>query len=134
MVHVVQNYGRARRTNPNATRAPGWLTEGIPDYIRFYNYEPQTRGAEISRRRLETAKYDGSYRVTGNFLNWVTQTYDKDLVLKLNAAIREGNYSEDLWKEYTKHTLQELGDEWKKDLEKKLNTEADAGTKNPAPK
>ncbi|HWN95200.1 MAG TPA: hypothetical protein VNT99_09215, partial [Methylomirabilota bacterium] len=32
MAHVVQNYGRARRTNPNATRTPGWLVEGIPDY------------------------------------------------------------------------------------------------------
>src|SRR5947209_7171201 len=28
-VHVIQQYGRARR-NPGATRAPGWLTEAIP--------------------------------------------------------------------------------------------------------
>src|SRR6185369_8183396 len=134
MVHVVQNYGRARRTNPNATRAPVWLTEGIPDYIRFFKYEPQIHGAEISRRRLEAAKYDASYRVTGNFLNWTTEKYNKDLVQKLNAAIREGKYTEDLWKEYTKHTVQELGEEWKKDLEKRLNTEADAGGKSSQPK
>ena len=27
MVHVVQQYGRVRRDNPNATRPPGWLVE-----------------------------------------------------------------------------------------------------------
>ena len=74
MVHVVQNYGRARRTNPNATRTPGWLVEGIADYIRWFLYEPETQGAEITARNLERARYDASYRITGNFLNWVTET------------------------------------------------------------
>src|SRR5205085_6381035 len=35
-VHVIQQYGSARRNNPNATRSPGWLTEAIPDYIRWF--------------------------------------------------------------------------------------------------
>ena len=48
LVHVVQQYGRARRNNPDATRPPGWLVEGIPDYIRWFLYEPQSRGAEIT--------------------------------------------------------------------------------------
>jgi hypothetical protein len=123
LVHVVQQYGRARRTNPNPTRTPGWLVEGIADYIRWFLYEPETHGAEISRRSLSRARYDGNYRVTANFLNWVTQTYDKDLVQKLNAAAREGNYSEELWKKCTGHTVQELGDEWKASLAKKLAAE-----------
>jgi hypothetical protein len=114
LVHVVQQYGRARRTNPNATRSPGWLVEGIPDYIRWFLYEPETKGAEITRRNLERAKYDASYRISGNFLNWVTHKYDKDLVRKLNAELRAGNYREELWKTYTGKTVQELGDEWKK--------------------
>jgi hypothetical protein len=121
MVHVVQQYGRGRRTNPNATSAPGWLTEGITDYIRFYKYEPQTHGAEITQRNLSRAKYDASYRITANFLNWVIEKYDKDLLVQLNTAIREGKYNEEFWKKRTGHTVQELGDEWKASLEKKLS-------------
>jgi len=118
LVHVVQQYGRARRAGPNAARTPGWLVEGIADYIRWFLYEPETRGAEITGRNIARARYDASYRVSGNFLNWVTKTYDKELVRKLNAAAREGRYSEDLWKEYTSHTVEELGAEWKANLEK----------------
>ncbi|MEN6576038.1 MAG: family 16 glycoside hydrolase [Phycisphaerales bacterium] len=120
LAHVVQNYGLARRNNPNATRTPGWLVEGICDYIRWFLYEPQTRGAEITSRNIDRARYDGNYRISANFLNWVTGTYDKDIVAKLNAAAREGRYSEDLWKTATGKTVQELGDEWKAAMGKKI--------------
>ncbi|RYD39381.1 MAG: hypothetical protein EOP83_36870, partial [Verrucomicrobiaceae bacterium] len=69
LVHVVQQYGQSRR-NRNATRTPGWITEGIPDYIRWFLYEPQSKGAEITARNISSARYDASYRVTGNFLDW----------------------------------------------------------------
>ena len=121
MVHLVQNYGAARRTNPSATRAPGWLVEGIADYIRWFLYEPETKGAEITERNLARAKYDASYRITGNFLNWVVQTYDQEIVRKLNAAAREGKYTEQLWKESTGKTLPDLGEEWKQANEARLN-------------
>lgn len=124
LVHVVQNYGLARRNNPNATRTPGWVVEGIADYIRWFLYEPETRGAEITARGIDRARYDGNYRVSANFLNWVAVTCDKDIVAKLNAAAREGRYSEDLWKEATGRTVQELGDEWKASLRKKIAAEA----------
>ena len=126
MVHVVQNYGRVRRDDPTVTRMPGWLVEGIPDYIRWYLYEPETKGAEITARGLTRTKernpnvYDASYRVTGNFLNWVTQKYDKNMVQKLNAAGRGGKYNEAIWKEATGKTLQELGEEWRKGHEERL--------------
>ncbi len=124
MVHVVQQYGRARRVNPNATRAPGWLTEGLTDYIRWFIYEPQTHGAEITRRNIARARYDASYRITANFMNWVTEKYDRDMLRQLNAALRGGTYTEDWWKQRTGHTVQELGDEWKQAMEKKLAAEA----------
>ncbi len=127
LTHVVQNYGIARRNNPNATRTPGWLVEGICDYIRWFLYEPETRGAEITSRNIDRARYDGNYRISGNFLNWVTNTYDKDIVAKLNIAAREGTYSEDLWKTATGHTVQELGDEWKTNLQKEI---AEAAKRN----
>ncbi len=113
LVHVAQQYGRSRQTNPNPSRTPGWVVEGIADYIRWFLYEPQTRGAEISSARAAQARYDASYRTSANFMNWVTKNFAKDIVLKLNAAAREGRYNEDLWKEATGQTLQELGEKWK---------------------
>jgi hypothetical protein len=112
----VQQYGRARRTNSSATSTPGWIVEGIPDYIRWYLFEPKTRGAEISPRNVERARYDASYRVSANFLNWVVANHDKELVRKLNAAAREGNYRAELWSHWTGHTVQELGEKWKASL------------------
>ncbi|MCL4854066.1 MAG: hypothetical protein KJZ78_22130, partial [Bryobacteraceae bacterium] len=107
MVHVVQGY--SRRGAPT----PGWLVEGIADYIRWFLYEPEKKGAEITKRGFPTAKHDSSYRITGNFLDWVTRCYDGEIVPKLNAAARKGQYKEQLWQDWTGKTLQELGDEWK---------------------
>ena len=135
MVHVVQNYGWGRRRNPEAKRTPGWIVEGIPDYIRWFLYEPETKGAEITERNLSRAKYDANYRITGNFIDWVVRTYDKDkdLVRKLNAEARAGRYSDDLWKEYTGKTVQELGAEWKEMHEKRLKKETDSKSSEQAP-
>jgi Peptidase of plants and bacteria len=120
LVHVVQQYGRARRSNRNATRPPGWLVEGIPDYIRWFLYEPETRGAEITARNLDRARYDASYRISGNFLNWVTRKHGKSIIEKVNAALREGTYTETLWLDLTGSTLDDLGTEWKVGLERAL--------------
>jgi len=117
MVHVVQSYGRARRGNPHASRTPGWVQEGMADYYRWFIYEPQSHGADIRPRQIATVRYDNSYRVSANFLNWLSEKYDKDIVPKVNAACRQGNYSDSLWKQYTGHTLQELDAEWKASLQ-----------------
>jgi len=61
-------------------------------------------------------KYDDSYRITANFLNWASEKYDKDIVGQLNAAMREGKYDEDLWRQFTGRTLQDLGAEWKREV------------------
>ena len=60
-VHVVQRY----RTRNN----PGWLVEGVADCVRFFKYEPGKLGPDQPGR----ARYDGSYRVTAAFLNYVTR-------------------------------------------------------------
>src|SRR5208337_4346445 len=54
-------------------------------------------------------------RISANFLNYVVETYakDKNLITKVNAACREGKYTDDLWKELTGKSLAELNDEWK---------------------
>lgn len=101
-VHCVQLY-RSRRN-------PGWLVEGVADYIRFFKYEP----GKIGRMNLDQARYDGSYRVTAAFLNFVTEKYDSSLVKKLNTAMREGKYSEDIWMELTGKTIEQLNQEWRR--------------------
>lgn len=116
LVHVTQQYDRASRRGRNTSPTPGWLVEGIADYIRWYGYEPQSRGAEIRGGNVDTAKYDASYRITANFLNWVTVNHDKDIVKKLNAAAREGRYDESIWMTHTGKSVQELGLLWKKSL------------------
>jgi hypothetical protein len=112
LVHVVQQY-RGRR---GGTRPPGWLVEGVPDYIRWYLYEPESKGAEIRPARAAAAKYDGSYRVSANFLSFVIGKYDKELIKELNTVLREGNYDVEVWKKRTGKTVEELAEEWKKGL------------------
>jgi hypothetical protein len=117
VVHVVQQYGGAPR---GSVKPPVWLTEGMTDYLRWFLYEPQTHGAEITKQNIAGARYDGGYRVTANFINWVCKKYGADFLTKLNAAIREGRYNEEFWKTLTGCTVQELGDNWKKDAAKNL--------------
>ncbi|OWK35595.1 basic secretory protein-like protein [Fimbriiglobus ruber] len=105
-VHCVQFY----RSRGN----PGWLVEGVADYIRFFKYEP----GKIGRLTPERAKYDGSYRVSAAFLGFVTEKYDKETVRKLNAVMREGKYKETVWKDITGKSLVELGQEWRASLAK----------------
>jgi hypothetical protein len=105
-VHCVQVY----RTRNN----PGWLVEGIADYVRFFKYEPGKIGPINANR----ARYDGSYRVTAAFLAYLTEKYDKEIVRKLNKAMRDGEYNEDVFKELTKKTVKELDEEWRASLRK----------------
>lgn len=115
-VHVVQQYD-------DSSRAPDWLVEGMADYIRWFKYEPQSHGADmIWMRHLRnfTPRYDGSYRVSANFLNWVTQKYDPNIVTELNAAMRDDKYSDATWQQYTGKTVQELGAEWEKEVTAQL--------------
>jgi hypothetical protein len=57
-------------------------------------------------------------------LNWVSEQHGRDIVPKLNAAIREGRYNEDLWTEYTKKTLAELDNEWRASLTRAIGGHA----------
>ena len=115
MVHIVQAYSKGN--------TPGWLVEGIADYIRWFLYEPESRGAEITARNIGNASYDGNYRVSANFIDWVVRTYGRDgkFLLTLNATLRDGNYTEDFWKAKTGKTVTELNDLWLEDCRKRIN-------------
>lgn len=116
IVHVVQFAGNPR---PKVERPPTWVTEGACDYIRWFLYEPQVKGAEITKGNINRAQFDSSYRISANFMDWVIRNHEPDLMRKLNLSIHKG-YSADLWKEWTGRTVEELGAEWKKTHETRL--------------
>ncbi|HET6386323.1 MAG TPA: basic secretory protein-like protein [Armatimonadota bacterium] len=100
-VHVVQSY--------HSRGNPGWLVEGIADYIRWQLYEPVPLPGPLNPDRVT---YHDAYRTTAAFLAFVTDTHGVDVVTPLNAAMREGRYKESLWKDLTGETLPQLGADW----------------------
>jgi hypothetical protein len=105
LVHVVQRYGRTPGGKPN----PLWLVEGLADYVRWFRYEPEALRPRPDPAR---AKYTDSYRTTAAFLNHVMKSHDKQLVQKLNEAMRAGRFSDELWKERTGKSADELWAEY----------------------
>jgi hypothetical protein len=103
--HVVQNY--------HGRHNPGWLVEGVADYVRFFKFEPQNLGRIDARR----AHYDRSYRVSAAFLAFLVEKYDAQIVCKLNRLMRAGEYPGDaFFSELTGKTLDELDGEWRATL------------------
>lgn len=98
LVHVVQQY--------KARGNPGWLVEGVADYLRWFHYEPVAHRPKL--RNPARAKYSDSYQTTAGFLEYVAKNQDHELVVKLNAAMRQGRYSSGLWNDYTGMTVQDL--------------------------
>ena len=107
MVHVVQQY--------HSNKNPGWLVEGLADYVRWYNYEPESKRHKPNPAK---AKYTDSYQTTAAFIDYVVRTHDKDFAVKMNADMRNGKYSEDLWKTYAGKTIDELWAEYVATLKK----------------
>lgn len=98
LTHVVQSYPPG---------GPGWLVEGIADYVRIVHFEPQAPRPKIDPAK---ASYKDAYKTTAMFLEWVEKHHAPDLVAKMNAALRQGKYSDDLWTKLTGKTVDEL---WK---------------------
>ncbi len=117
LVHVVQQY----KTRGN----PGWLVEGIADYYRWYHFEPLAHRPKL--RNPAKASYTDSYQTTAGFLEYVVKNHDHELVVKLNAAMRQGRYHRELWKEYTGMTAQELWNEYVQSLTPAKTTPAGPG-------
>ncbi len=103
LTHVIQAY---RRNND-----AGWLVEGIADYIRFFQYEPEAKLGAIDPKK---ASYRDAYRTTAMFLAWIEKTHDKQIVMKLNRELRAGHYKPELFKDFTSMPLDDL---WAKFIE-----------------
>jgi len=106
IVHAVQRY----------PKAPGWVTEGIADWVRWLHYEGTAGEARCRRDAQRNPRHDAGYGVSACFLEWVRMAYDKDLVVKLNGLCRKGAYADSFWKEETGRTLSELAAAWKTSL------------------
>ncbi len=101
LVHVVQAY--------NGGDCPGWLTEGIADWIRYFWYEKKTLADYAGQ---DPGNYDSAYSQTARFLEWLRLNRNPDVVPQLNALLREKQYGESafqtlcgaevsqLWQEY----------------------------------
>jgi len=96
LTHVAQSYPPG---------GPGWLVEGIADYIRIVHFEPQA-----PRPKLDPAKgsYKDAYKTTAMFLEWIEQHHTAGVVVKMNAALRAGTYKDELWSSFTGKTVDEL--------------------------
>jgi hypothetical protein len=99
LTHVVQQY--------HGEGQPGWLVEGIADYVRWWRYEPDSPRPRFGPK----ATYHDSYQTTAAFLAWVSYHYNEALVPSLDRAMRAnqdpvpvfqqltGKSPDDLWRE-----------------------------------
>ncbi len=107
LTHVAQNYPPG---------GPGWLVEGIADYIRLSHFEPQV---PLPRIDPDRASYRDAYKTTAVFLAWIERNHDRQVVKKLNRALREKSFKAELFKEYTGKSVDELWQEFAGSLRKK---------------
>jgi hypothetical protein len=98
MTHIIQGY-------PDSDKTPGWLVEGIADYIRWFRFEPDAPRPRIDRNK---SKYTDAYRTTAAFLAWVTGKYDHRLVPALDRACRNRRDPMPVFKQLTGKTADEL--------------------------
>jgi hypothetical protein len=108
LTHVIQSYPRTKRNE-------GWLVEGIADYVRFYKYEPNTKLGPVIN---PDATYRLGYRAAARFLAWIEKTHDKEIVSKLNQALRKSEYKDKLFKDATGMSLDDLWAEFLKSEKK----------------
>lgn len=105
-MHIVQAY-------PGGA-GPGWLTEGIADYVRHVYGVNNEAGKWSLPKYDSTHHYTKAYRITARFLVWAEKNTNKKLVTKLNAAMRSKTYKPEIWKELTGKTLDELWTDYTK--------------------
>ncbi len=99
LVHVIQGY-------PDG--APGWVTEGIADYIRWAIYEKKH---QEWFPRPDSARENGylkSYQTSAGFFLWLESGRFPSIIQKLNKSVRSGNYNDGFFKKETGDSLTEL--------------------------
>lgn len=91
-MHIVQGY-----PDYGNDKAPTWLVEGIADYARDrYGIDNAASGWKLPTEIKDKQHYDSGYRISGAFLKW-SEARHPGLVKQLDAALRTGKYSPQLW-------------------------------------
>jgi len=111
LTHVVQAYPKEKE----GFTKPGWLVEGIADYIRLYHFEPD---APRPRVNPDKASYRDSYKTSAVFLVWLEHRY-AGIVKKLNAALRAGRFKEKLFADCAGKSLDDLWHDFADSLRRK---------------
>ena len=99
LTHVLQKY----------KNAPGWIVEGIADYVRYFVYEPKPRP---EREDLKGRSYKDGYGTTAAFLAWTQAKYDRSLVPRLHADARAGLFNDRTFRKYTGKDVDTLWSEY----------------------
>jgi hypothetical protein len=103
LTHVVQDYP------PKATAKAPWLVEGIADYVRYFEYEPE-KPLKVDRKKT----YRDGYAAAALFLDWAERTHDRRLLVKVNARLRADTYTDEMFKQSTRRTLPQLWSQYVK--------------------
>ncbi len=106
-MHIVQSY-------PGGA-GPGWVTEGVADYVRYKMGVNNAAGNWSLPALKENHHYTNAYRVTARFFVWIESKHGEGLVKKLDHAMRSKEYSEEFWKTHTGKTVDELWTDYKAD-------------------
>ncbi len=108
LVHVLQAYPEPKRTAPGAAvrhAKPGWLVEGIADYLRWVVCcpEPGALPEHFAKR-----SYRESYRTAAVFLDWIAKRSGPQVLRDWNDALRRGVFHEGLIETATGQALDPL--------------------------
>lgn len=104
VMHLVQSY-------PDGA-GPGWITEGIADYVRF-TLGVDNEGANWRLPEFnEKQSYENAYRITARFFYWIEKNVKKGTIKKLDAAMRNKIYTEAFWEKHTGKTINTLWAEY----------------------
>lgn len=104
VMHIIQSY-------PGGA-GPGWLTEGIADYVRFKMGVNNESAHWTLPNYSATQSYKNAYRVTARFLVWLEKNKKTGIVQQLDAAMRTHKYEAQIWKQLTGKTVDELWSEY----------------------
>lgn len=86
LTHIIQ---------ANRPGTPGWLTEGVADYIRYYVVEPGSRRAYFDPAK---STYSRGYQPAAGLLNWL-ETHRPGTIAQLQHLSRQGTYTPEKFKE-----------------------------------
>lgn len=110
LTHVIQSfYGY------NSSDYPGWLIEALADYGAYLAGYSNELEKDCYGFSADMQNKTHVYGCTYKFLKFIGNKYDSEIPFKLHKALQAGNYSENLWNQYTGKTFDQLATECSQD-------------------